>query len=261
MNQPLSVSQSQNNVNQTIIASTLNSRARDANLTVVPKTTCPDCRLSDLCLARELDAAGLSDVGKFVRNSKRLRKGQHLFRQDDEFHSIYFIRSGFAKSYINNSGGDEVAVSFFFPGEMIGLDGLHDGRHTASIVALEDTHICELPYKALSKVMASSPGVRERFNALLSRQIVQEQAMTMLRGQKSASDQLKAFLLNLSERYARIRLSPISFRLPMTRKDIAGCLNLTIETVSRLFSQFQEQNLVEVSGREITLTDLQRFNS
>lgn len=261
MNQPLSVDQPSNHVNPSVIASTINSGIEEANSMVSEKTECQECRYNDLCLAKELDRAGLNDIGKFVRNSRRLRKGQHLYRQGDDFQSISFIRSGFVKSYVNNNEGDEVAVGFFFPGEAIGLEGLYKDQHTASVIALEDTFICELPFKALSKTIALSPAVQHQFNTMLSRQIVQEQEMTMLLGQKTASNKLKAFLLNLSNRYARIRLSPTSFRLPMTRKDIAGCLNLTIETVSRLFSQFQEEGLIDVAGREVSLADLQGLKS
>lgn len=222
----------------------------------VKQSICQDCRFQDLCLSRGLNEKGLEALGKAIKPSKVLKKGQHLHRQDDGFSSIYFIRSGSVKSYINNAEGHEVAVSFFLPGETIGLDGLYNKKHSSSVVALEDTFFCEMPFTELEKLVSVHPLLQWHLNELLSRQIVQEQSVTILRGQKTAADRVLVFLHSMSERYARIRLSSRSFRLPMTRKDIAGCLGLTIETVSRQFSQFQELGWIEVNGRDVKLKNL-----
>jgi CRP/FNR family transcriptional regulator len=247
--------------NPAILARSLNSIIRTSNSTAPILGGCKDCRLHDLCLLQGLDAIGLEKLGKVMKPSKSLRKGQHLYRQRDEFESIYVIRSGTVKSYIDNEDGYEVAVSFFFSGETVGLDGLFNNQYTSSVVALEDTSFCEIPFAALNKLIPSQPLLQQHFSDLLSRQIIQEQAMTILRGQNSAADRLVAFLLNISGRYARIRLSSRSFRLPMTRGDIAGCLGLTLETVSRQFSMFNEKGWLKVNGKEVTLTALPGLNA
>lgn len=215
-----------------------------------------DCRLQNLCLAKNLSETGLKQLDRIVKAAIPLKAGTHLYRQEDDFKSLYFIRTGFVKSYVTSSDGDELAVSFYMPGEVIGLDGLYAKRYMSSMVTLQDATLCEIPYKALEKLCASQPFLQKRFNELQSRQIVHEQEMTMLRGQKTAAGRLVAFLLNMSKRYGELKLSQECFRLPMTRKDIGGCLGLTLETVSRLFTQLQEQELLRVKGREVTLTNL-----
>lgn len=220
--------------------------------------TLADFRLRNLSLALDLSAEGLRSLHSILSEPTRLVKKQHLYRQADAFKSLYFVSSGFAKSYVNNADGDELAVSFFMPGEIIGLDGLFSKHHTSSIVALEDTFICEIPYLALEKLCAKLPTLQRNFNVLQSGQIVQELDMTILRGHKTAAGRLAAFLTNLSQRYENLKLSPSSFRLPMTRKDIGACLGLTLETVSRLFTTFQDQGLIEVDGKEVKLTNLER---
>jgi len=147
------------------------------------------------------------------------------------------------------------------PGEVIGLDGLYSERYMSSMVTLQDATLCEIPYKALETLCASQPLLQKRFNELQSRQIVHEQEMTMLRGQKTAASRLIAFLLNMSKHYEELKLSPVCFRLPMTRKDIGSCLGLTLETISRLFTQLQDQELLRVKGREVTLTNIRFADS
>lgn len=243
--------------NQQIIARSLNTDSAPFVNSNAAKVNCADCRLQGHCLAKNLDTAAQTQLSDIVKTHRKLKKRQHLYRQEDKFESLFFIRSGCVKSYVTNPDGDELAVSFYMPGEMIGLDGLFSKQHTSSIVALEDTYICEIPYAALEELCGEYPLLQKHFNELMSRQIVQEQEMTMLRGQKTAANQLMAFMLNLSERFEQLNLSAVTFRLPMTRKDIAGCLGLTIETVSRMFTTFQEQGLMEVDGRDITLTNVE----
>ncbi len=242
---------------QGVIARSMPRAGERTGKSTSARINCGECRLQGHCLAKELDTAARTQLGDIVKTHKKLKKRQHLFRQEDQFESIYFIRSGCVKSFVTNADGDELAVSFFLPGEIIGLDGLYTKHHTSSVVALQDTYVCEIPYTALEQLCSEQPLLQKHFNELMSRQIVQEQEMTMLRGQKTAANQLMAFMMNLSDRFERLNLSPVTFRLPMTRKDIAGCLGLTIETVSRMFTTFQERGLMEVKGRDITLTNVE----
>ena len=75
-------------------------------------------------------------------------------------------------------------------------------------------------------------------------------------GRLRAEERLAVFLLNLSKRYQRRGYSPTEFVLRMTREEIGSYLGLKLETVSRLFSRFQEEGLLQVQGREVKLFDL-----
>ncbi len=68
---------------------------------------------------------------------------------------------------------------------------------------------------------------------------------------------MAAFLTDLSERYAARGFSGISFHLSMPRGDIANYLRLAAETVSRVLSRFRSQGLIEIEGRELTISDPQ----
>jgi CRP/FNR family transcriptional regulator len=45
----------------------------------------------------------------------------------------------------------------------------------------------------------------------------------------------------------------------MSRQDLGEYLGLALETVSRLFSRFQEEKLITVQGRNVTLLDVERL--
>jgi CRP/FNR family transcriptional regulator len=78
----------------------------------------------------------------------------------------------------------------------------------------------------------------------------------LLLGSMRAEERLAAFLLNLSQRYRERGYSSTEFVLRMTREEIGSYLGLKLETVSRLFSRFHEEGLIQVQGRSVKLLDI-----
>jgi len=84
-----------------------------------------------------------------------------------------------------------------------------------------------------------------------------DQDLLLLLSRKNAAERMAAFLLSLSLRFKQRGFSSTAFNLTMTRSDIGNYLGLAIETVSRLFSQFQKKGIIRVSDKlvEIINTD------
>jgi len=78
----------------------------------------------------------------------------------------------------------------------------------------------------------------------------------LLLGSMRAEERIAAFLLNLSQRYPERGYSSTEFVLRMTREEIGSFLGLKLETVSRPFSRFQQEGLIQVNGRSIKLLDI-----
>jgi CRP/FNR family transcriptional regulator len=90
---------------------------------------------------------------------------------------------------------------------------------------------------------------------LLSREITRERRVTMILGTMHADQRLATFLLDLAHRYHERGYSSVEFVLRMTREEIGSHLGLKLETVSRLFSRFHEEGLIQVHGRVVKLLD------
>ena len=69
-----------------------------------------------------------------------------------------------------------------------------------------------------------------------------------------------AFLLNIIERNADYTGSDDSIELPLSRNDVANFLGLRRETLSRVFSKFQKEQLIQVEGKKIQLLEIERLN-
>ena len=76
-------------------------------------------------------------------------------------------------------------------------------------------------------------------------------------GKLSAIERISTFLTNISEQRKRIGWQNNPISLPMTRQDIADYLGLTMETVSREFSNLKSSNLIKViSSKQIYLPNI-----
>jgi CRP/FNR family transcriptional regulator len=79
----------------------------------------------------------------------------------------------------------------------------------------------------------------------------------MLLGTMSAEQRVATFLLNLSTRMQARGYSPSEFHLRMTREEMGNYLGMKLETVSRMFSKFQRDGLVETRGKQIRIVDFE----
>ncbi len=218
-------------------------------------TSCPDCRLADLCLPYGLPANEVMQLANIVRKKRPLKADEHLYLQGEECQSLYAIKSGSFRSYITNPDGSEQIIGFNFPGELMGIDSLYYGRFTSSAVALETGSVCELPLPRLNALCAEFPGLQSQVLRVLGKEIAADRDKIVLLGHRSAQEKISIFLLMLSKRYGALGFSEREFNLPMRRQDIANFLGLTIETVSRQLAELNKQGIVRIKHRNVEIKD------
>ena len=225
------------------------------------KVACQNCSLARLCLPLGLDGNDLDRLDRIIKRRRPVRRGEHLFQAGDPFHCLYAVRSGSIKTYTPTEDGREQIVGFYLSGELLGLDAIESQHHVCAGKALETTSVCEVPYDRLAELSNSLPSLHRQIWRLMSREISHEQGMLLILGKRSADERLAAFLISLSERFLQRGFSGREFNLSMSRHDIANYLGLAVETVSRMFSRFQEQGLLRVERRHVALEDIERLRT
>lgn len=216
---------------------------------------CSTCALRRKCLSTDLTWVELQQIESIVLITKCLRRGEALFRADDAFDSLYAVRTGSFKSLLMHHSGREQITGFQFPGEMLGLDGVGGGPHRCEVIALEDSTVCVIPFQRFDAVCHENQRMRRHLNHLMSSEIVRKSGFMMMLGTMTADQRLAAFLLDLSARFLALGYSGSQFNLKMSREEIGSFLGLTIETVSRMFSHFQRERLVESNGKQVRIVD------
>ena len=223
--------------------------------------SCSDCILKTICLPIALEAAEIERLDKLVERSKPLHKGDHLYRQEGEFGSIYVVRSGSVKAYSVSSDGQELVTGFYFPGEVLGMDGIGKNRHASSAIAMETTAICEISFKNLGELSQEIPSLQHHFFQLMSQEIIADPQLLALLSKSHAEERIATFLLSVSSRKAKNKCSAKTFRLPMSRVDMGNYLGLTVETISRVLSKFQKNGILLVDNKEIDILDLAKLQN
>ena len=233
----------------------MNDKNKTLNLHEL-KISCQNCTLADLCLPHGMCREEVEKLDAIVQRQPPLQPGQHLYRPGDKSHALFALRSGALKSYCITEDGEEQVLGFTLPGELTGMDGLSGGSYASAAVVLETSSICELPYTRLEGLCNELPGLQRQLLSVVGKEITSDQHMLMLLGKRTAEERLASFLLSLSTRYKQRGLSATEFNLPMSRQDIGNYLGLAIETVSRLFAQFQDKGILKVNRRQIIILNL-----
>lgn len=221
--------------------------------------SCQACSLNGLCMPHSLSEKDVEIFDAALKRSKPFQRNKTVFEAGDKFASLYTVRSGAVKTFSVDSEGDEHVIGFYLPGEMFGLDAINSGHHISSAKALETTAVCEIPFNRLEELSRRIPSIQSHMYRLLSHEISEDQQLQLLLGKKTAEERIGSFLLGLSLRYQQRHLSPTSFRLPMARTDIGNYLGLAVETVSRVFTRLQKNEILKVDGKEVCILDHHRL--
>ena len=221
------------------------------------KVACSNCNLRELCMPVGLTPDELARVDELVAIRKVIKRGATLFHTGEKFTSLYAIRTGFFKTCVNTEDGRDQVTGFQMAGEVIGLDGIVNDHHTCNAIALEDAEVCVMPFDRIEEISREINAMQHHVHKIMSREIVREHGVMLLLGSMRAEERLAAFLLNLVQRLQARGFSKSEFILRMTREEIGSYLGMKLETVSRAFSKFSDDGVIEVNQRHIQIRDAQ----
>ena len=201
----------------------------------------------------ELNEDELKRLDELVAARRKISRGDILYRNGEDFSALYAIRTGFFKTTVAAEDGRDQVTGFQMAGEVIGLDGIVSDHHTFDAVALEDAEVCVMNFDRLEDLSREINALQRHVHKIMSREIVRENGVMLLLGSMRADERLAAFLLNLVQRLHSRGFSQSELILRMTREEIGSYLGLKLETVSRTFSKFVEEGIVEVKQRHVRI--------
>jgi CRP/FNR family transcriptional regulator len=219
------------------------------------KVACSSCNLRELCLPLGMSNEQMDRLDDIVATRRAVPRGEALFRAGEAFTSLYAVRTGFFKTCVSSEDGRDQVTGFQMAGELLGLDGIGTDRHTCDAVALEDSQVCVIPFLQLEDLSRELSDLQRHLHRIMSREIVRDHGVMLLLGSMRAEERLAAFLLNLTQRLRTRGFSGSELILRMTREEIGSYLGLKLETVSRAFSKFQGDGILEVRQRHVRVLD------
>ncbi|MFT3728119.1 MAG: helix-turn-helix domain-containing protein [Terricaulis sp.] len=175
------------------------------------------------------------------------RNGE-IFGEGEQADYVYCVVSGAVRSMRFTSDGRRQILGFHLPGEIFGIE--LGGVHSLTAEALSPTEVIMVRRSLLEKAAAEDPRAARCWLELASHALDDARDHALLLGRKGAGERVAAFLLGL----ARRMVAGPDFDLPMSRSDIADYLGLTIETVSRSFTEMERQCAIGLpSSRHVVM--------
>ena len=219
---------------------------------------CSTCAFSQACLSQGMDKTALMDLHVLVEHVGPLHAGEHVFREGDPFTAIAAVRTGTVKTYHIDRDGHEQVLGFHLPGEVIGLNAIHDDRYPCNAVALDTVMLCRFSFPKIALLAARLPNLQQHLFKLMSRDIG---VASLFARDNTADERMAAFLIGLSRRLAARGFSPRRFQLTMARTDIANYLRQAPETVSRVLRRFEKDGVLHIKQRDVEIVDMPRLEA
>jgi CRP/FNR family nitrogen fixation transcriptional regulator len=178
-------------------------------------------------------------------------RNREIYSEGEDADCVYKVEAGVVRTYQCLRDGRRQIHSFHGPGDVFGLE---IGRfHALSAAAASDCEVISYGRRNLEKMAAHSDQLSLQLYSSVLRSLALAQRHALSLGRRSAIEKLAIFLIGCAE-------EPIAggdILLAMSRKDIADHLGLTIETVSRTFSDLEDRALIQLKGaRHVCLVDV-----
>ena len=207
-------------------------------------------------------AEGLEEMNKLSRDrkSRHYKKKGALFYEGEYPNFLYFINKGKIKTYKMNEDGKELITGLFKEGDFIGyLALLENIEYPESAVALEESDVYLIPRRDFISLLFTNRDVSARFIKMLSRNLVEKEQELLNLAYNTVRKRVADALLQLRDRY-QIDSSK-SFKMAMSRDDLASMVGTAKESVIRTLSEFKNDSLIKIKGSEITILDPDRLSS
>lgn len=227
----------------------------------------PELEAMDRFRAAMPEASRNSDIGDrlcAVGQYRCLEAGEEL-PVDPSEDRLVFVARGVTKLVARlpmmpieplNPGGSKTkftgktqVLAFHFPGDIVSVLREADGDYR--VVALEETDLVVFFSDQFLDVAQDDPAVIRSMIASSIQALHASRTGMMQLGHKCAGERIGEFLTSMAERLCGCTQGPCEFALPMSRRDIADSLGLTIETVSRQFAELRESGRIATEGRSI----------
>jgi CRP-like cAMP-binding protein len=206
------------------------------------------CYFCQLCLKEWIPAV------ETQRTNLRFRKGELLFREGDEVKGIYFVYQGLVKVHKHWNEDKELILRFAGNGAIVGHRGLGgDNYYPISATALEPTTVCYLDLDFFN----SSLKVNHEFTLNLLSFFAEELKESERRMRNLAHMPVKGRLANalliLKKKFGSTGSDHIG--ITISRQDLASYIGATYETVFRTLTEMVNDNIIQLSGKDITILD------
>src|SRR5580692_4754841 len=191
-------------------------------------------------------------------NEFTYKKGTEIYGEKEPADYVYQVKIGAVRSYKLLSDGRRQIGAFHLASDIFGLENGSEHRFTAE--AIVETTVRLIKRRSLELVANNDAVVARNLLSMTTNNLQHAEDHMLLLGRKTSLERVAAFLTEMDRRLTAAGV----IALPMSRRDIADYLGLTLETVSRALSRLHELGILGFIGtnqRQIVLLDRRQLAS
>lgn len=167
---------------------------------------------------------------------------EEIYGEDEPAEFVYKVVSGAVRSYKLLADGRRQIGAFHLPGDLFGLEASNTHQLTAEAVV--ETKVVLLKRRSLEALAAQDVQIAYKLWTAAAENLRCAESRMLLLGRKTAQERVASFLVEMDDRCGGTGM----IDLPMSRRDVADYLGLTLETVSRAISQMRSHGLLRLSN-------------
>jgi CRP-like cAMP-binding protein len=213
-----------------------------------------NCRLFEHVSASEI---------QYLESASRLRnvkRGEAVYLPSDSADSVFLLVGGRIKICQITSEGKQSILSFIEPGELFGeLAILGTDQRGECAEAVANSQMVVIPKQELISLMLNKSEISAGISKIIGqrRQRIERRLRNLLF--QSNRKRLIHLLLELVERYGVSTPNGVKINIKLTHLEMANVIGSTRETVTVVLGQLQDEGLIDVERRQITLCRLDRL--
>jgi CRP/FNR family transcriptional regulator len=205
----------------------------------------------------------LLKIDDYVESSLVENKYQHIkFKKNKRIclagkpaRNLFVVHSGYLKTSWSDANGYEKILNFPMRGDIIGLNSIVEKKYQNDVVSLSDVDLIVVPSTIDAFHDKNSRAFSNRIIEVLLKELIASQYLEHQLSKLRGEARVAKFLLLMGEKHSSLGYSRLSFNLLMTREDIGSYLGLTLASVSRILSEFNQMGIVTVIGKSIQIND------
>ncbi len=213
--------------------------------------------LKTIPIFSDLESSDL-ELLEAVAARRTLRRGEHLFFEDDPSVGFFALESGLIKIYKIAPDGREQVPYFIGPGQTFAIASLFgDGLYLANAEAVEPSKLWLIAKAPFLDLVRAEPELAVKLLAYFAQWMKRLLALVETLSLKNVEARLAEYILSCAQVEGRPTDDGIVLSLDVEKKMIAAHLGTISETLSRSLKKLKDRGLIREDGPLIIITDLE----
>ena len=218
------------------------------------------CNIEQCALCVEKLRDGLShsqacDLRGLISKST-YRPREIISREGAPCEYLTVISSGQVKLTTCLSDGREQILRIAIAGHMLGFEAMNSRVSNYTAETITEVSTCQIRHADMLRILKQNPPVSMRVIARLSEELDRSQVLIRDLGLKNSTERTASFVLSMMPVNGTEVAEVI---LPLSRREIAEILGLTIETVSRAMAKLRREGVISEPPGRIRIEDRARL--